>query len=137
MSKENDEEVEAVDEGARSFTRVLDQMSYGDTVPELSIELRELCSKLLGQARRHEAPAKGSMTLTIDIVVAPRGEMQLAMTTKNTVKKPKAVMSSAWLTEQGNVSFENPRQQSLALREVHHDPETGEVKDVHAKGNEE
>lgn len=109
---------EEKEEGARSFTRFIDQLAYGEVQGELSEDLHDLISTLQKDASMHQSKAKGALTLKLDIEVDDRGVATVKPLI--TVKKPKSRRSPAtmWVTAGGNLTPQNPRQQELPLREV-------------------
>lgn len=122
-------EEEPIDEGVRSFTRILDQINHGHASIELSEEMHTTVGLLRAQAERHDAIVKGKMTIKIDLEVLPHGEVRLAVQSSSSISKPKAHGSTAWLTPGGNVTFEHPQQQKLPLTEVIN-KSTGEITDI-------
>lgn len=123
-------------EGVRSFTRMLDHIGYGQAQIDLSQELHTVVGQLLDHSQRHDVPVKGKMKVTLDLEVEPHGELRITVGSSHTVSKPKSHGSTAWLSDGGNVTFENPRQTSLPLTEVI-DKTTGEVHDVNQDGSDQ
>ena len=118
-----------IDEGTRSFTRVLDQINHGQAQVDMSEELQEVCTSLMKQARLHKAEVKGKMTVTLDLLMTPHGEMRITCGSKSGINKPKSHGSTTWVTDQGNVTFKNPRQTELPLHDVD-DPAAGAPRDI-------
>ena len=124
-----------IDDGTRSFTRVLDQINFGQAQVDLSEELQDCCSTLMKQARHHKSEVKGKMTVTLELLMTPHGEMKITCNSKSTINKPKSHGSTTWVTDQGNVTFKNPRQTELPLHEVD-DPAAGAPKDINDETGE-
>lgn len=121
------------DEGTRSFTRTVDQLNFGQTQVEMSEELHDLTIRMLNHAKKHACEVKGKMIVTLDLVCDGHGQLGIQASSKSGVAKPKGGTSHAWLTKQGNVTFKNPRQTELPLREVNNEP--GDIRDVDAEEN--
>ena len=122
------------DEGSRSFTRTIDHLNFGETQIELSEELHDLTVRMLAHARKHSCEVKGKMVVALDLSCDSYGQLLIQASSKVGVSKPKGGASHAWLTPGGNVTFKNPRQQELPLREVNNEPE--DVIDVDAEDEE-
>lgn len=104
-------------EGPRGFAVMLQQVHDGELHGELSTELQKLVSKLGDHSTKFQKPAKGAITLTLNIT-AVGATVEVVGDVK--VKAPKVPRSRSifWSTSGGNLSVENPRQTKLPLREV-------------------
>lgn len=124
-----------VNEGARSFTRTIDKLHYGHTQIELSEELHDLTSRMLAHAKKHNVEVKGKMVVALDLAVDAHHQLLIQISSKSAMAKPKGGTSHAWLTDQGNVTFQNPRQTELPLREVTMDDDP--IRDLEEEEGEE
>lgn len=109
----------AVDEGARSATRFLEQVSDGQCNADLSDALHRLGRKLASEAHNVNGKVSGEVTLKLKFVAEPSGIVGVGYEVN--AKEPKARTSGSvfWLTQGGNFSAENPRQTSFPeVREV-------------------
>ena len=106
------------EEGARSFARFVEMVSDGACQLEASAELHKLCCALREDASARSNASKGELTVRFALTVEPSGVVGVAYEIKRkepTPSRPKGVL---WLTKGGNLSAQNPRQQTLPLREV-------------------
>lgn len=120
-------------EGPRSFARFLENVGDGDFHRDASDGLFDLGNAIQDLALRTETKIKGKLIITVDMSCDPRGVVGVNVDVQ--VKKPKVkhAAAQAWITKNGNVVFEHPRQTVLPLREVGArieviDDETGEVR---------
>lgn len=117
----------AAQEGPRGFAVILQQIDDGSLHGELGDELQKLVRELGDQSLRFARPAKGKLTLTLNITavgatVEVNGDVKVT-----TPKKPRE-RSVFYRTPGGNLTLDNPKQQKLALKEV--PPSTTRAKDV-------
>ena len=113
-------------EGARSFTRFLDQVADGDLHTEASQLLHRLVEKMQQQTRAQAKEVKGELTLKLKL------SMDGALTTvayeiNGKEPAPRRPGSVFFVTRGGNLSVQNERQQELPLREVKRDGDAQEV----------
>lgn len=116
MSKQGQE---AVDEGARSATRFLEQIADGQCNADLSHALHKLALKLGAECRQRNDKVTGEVSLRLKITAEPSGVV--AVHYEVGAKEPKSRTSGSvfWLTKGGNFTADNPRQTSLpGIREV-------------------
>lgn len=106
------------EEGARSFTRALEQVDDGHGVIDMSIELQKLMQNLLEHAQRTQSDAKGVYSLKLGFSVAPNGITNIGYEISVKTPKRKTGKTTMWLTAGGNLSVNNPRQMEMKLREV-------------------
>lgn len=129
---------EAVDEGARSATRFLEQIADGQCNADLSHALHKLGLKLASECRQRNDKVSGEVTLRLKITAEPSGVVAVVyeVNAKDPkAKDPKARTSGSvfWLTKGGNFTPDNPRQTNFpGIREVRI---TGEVRDVAVNDN--
>lgn len=118
-------------EGARSFTRFLDRVDDGYGSIDMSIELQKLLKNMLDHAQSTRADAKGKYTLALNFTVAPNGVVNAGYEVSVRTPKRKTGKSTMWVTNGGNLSDDNPRQQKLPLREI----ERPRVRDIENTNN--
>lgn len=106
------------EEGARSFTRALEMLSEGRTVVKLSEELQSMVAALRDEAMARRTQATGELTLKLKVTVEEDGTATVVPESKLTLPKPRTEKTILWLTKGANLTPQNPRQQSLPLREV-------------------
>lgn len=106
-----------VDEGARSFAVLLQNLGEGTFHAEASEVLHELCKKLQDHAVDF-GKAKGTLTVTLAVEIDREGVVTVDPDVKTKAPKPARKRGRYWLTAGGNLSPENPKQQKLPLREV-------------------
>jgi len=108
---------EATQEGPRAFTRFLERLGDGQAATDLSKELFDL-GAVLRQHALERGEGKGQLQLTLSFKVDSFGQVIVGYSIKT--KEPEAARpaSALWLTKGGNFTVDNPRQQSLPLREV-------------------
>lgn len=101
-------------ESTRPLNFVLAQLEDGSFHDEASEELRKLSLKLKEHAENN-ATAKGKLVITLDLVV-DKGLLLIVPNLE--VKSPRARRKSSvmWISEQGNLSTDNPKQPSLFPR---------------------
>ncbi len=105
-------------EGPRSFSVLLQHIDDGALHAELSETLQSLAKQLEAHSSRFETKAKGTLALTLTLVVSPNGTCAVVADVKSKAPKAPRAGSVMWLTKESNLSPENPRQQKLGLREV-------------------
>ena len=115
--KRNDEE-KLIEEGPRSFARFLEQVADGQAQLDLSDELYRLCLRLREEALAQTSAVTGELDLKLTIRVEPTGIVAIAYGIKRKEPAPKRPGSIMWLTEGGNLTPQNPRQQTLPLVDV-------------------
>lgn len=122
---------------ARSFAVIWAQLADGDANREVSQELYDLVNKLYTAAESCGAPAKGSITIKLNVSVDPRGVVGMGWDTSTREPKPQRIAGILWMDPKtGNLMTQNPRQPTLphvieggGKREVV-DEGTGEVQSV-------
>lgn len=115
------------EEGPRSFARFVEAVADGELASELSEELFELVRYLEGEATARQSTSSGLLTLKLKITVDDRGYARV--THDVATKRPKTRRTEAlmYVTKGGNLVRENPRQQSLPLRDVSKRPEVRDL----------
>lgn len=126
MSKAVKEEID-VDEGARGFAVLIQQLAEGAFHAEVSEEMQAVCKKLSELAYAYGSKQKGTLTLTLSLSADDNGTMTVDADVKTKTPKPRRERSLFFLTKGNNLVRENPRQRKLPLREV---PGAGPVRDV-------
>lgn len=119
--------------GIRPFSDTLVALRYGTLHDELSEALNQLVTKCESTQRA------GSLTLTLKIKPSKAGRVEIIDDIKLTLPKEEKGSSIMFVTPEGNLQREDPRQMSLdGLRVVDKqdgelkrvDPETGELRKV-------
>lgn len=105
-------------EGPRGFAVLVQQIDDGVLHAELSEAVQEITSKLAEQAGHTGLTAKGALTLTLGFAAKKNGTVDIVADVKTKMPKPVRGGSVFWVTDGGNLSPSNPRQQRLPLREV-------------------
>jgi hypothetical protein len=127
MSKAvKDEEID-VDEGARGFAILIQQLADGAFHAELSEEMQGVCKKLSELAYAYGSKQRGTLTLTLSLSASDNGTVTVDADVKTKTPKPRRETSLFFMTKGSNLVRENPRQRKLPLREV---PGTGPARDV-------
>lgn len=117
MSHQDD--IEENEEGPRSFAHTIATFAEGELNADCSKELRDLLFVMHEEATRLEKPMKGSFKLELTIEVSEAGMVGIAPSIKTKAPEKKRRGSHMWVTKGGNLTHENPRQQTLpGLREV-------------------
>lgn len=100
-----------------SFCRILSCLRDGDADIQLTEAMHGLLHTLQERAE-DTSEAKGELTLKLKVKVDNRGVV--GITDDISVKEPNPGGGSSvfWLTEQGKLTPENPRQQKLPLRGI-------------------
>lgn len=102
----------------RSFGHFLAGLDDEQAHARASRELHKLTKALRDEAVARHGQVKGSLTLTIDLKCDEVGTVEATYDVKTKEPKPRVSKSIFWLTKSGHLTVENPRQQSLPLREV-------------------
>ena len=118
------------DEGPRSFTRQLEQISNGDLVAAASSEMHELLKAIKNEALLRRRAVKGAFTLKLTFSVEPNGIVDINPSIQTKRADRKLARGMMHLTPGGNLTAENPRQAKLPLREVTLDDDTTAAIDV-------
>lgn len=109
----------AADEGARSATRFLEQVSDGQCAADLSHALHRLGLQMRAQIALRSDKVNGEIVLKLKFNAEPSGIVGVAYEINAKDPKQRTSASVFWLTKGGNLSNENPRQTSLpGIREV-------------------
>lgn len=118
-TKRNDgAETPSKEEGARSFAHFLQQIDEGGLHADLSDEVKRVTKELTGFVDTYGAVAKGTMTIVLSFKAERNGTIAVDGEIKTKLPKAKRAGSVFWATAGNNLSPQNPRQQSLPLREV-------------------
>lgn len=106
------------EEGPRNFAALFAQLDGGQVNIDASQYLKELVSQLTEVAERNAGVAKGTLNIAFAFEVASNGHVRVLA--KITTKAPRATRNptAMFLTNGGNLSFENERQQKFSFREV-------------------
>jgi hypothetical protein len=100
----------------KAFAVILQELRDGRVHAELSQQLSDLIAKV------KETGKGGELTLKIKIKPATRGADVDKITVSDaisiTLPKPERGEDFFWLTEEGDLSRNHPKQQELALRDV-------------------
>ena len=108
----------APDEGARSFSIILQQLGEGTLHTELSETLRDMVKQLEHHAEDF-GKAKGTLTLVLTIGAdRESGMVAIVPDVKTKLPKPARKTGIFWRNGSGNLVPENPRQQKLPLAAV-------------------
>lgn len=114
---------------ARSFCVFLGTLAGGQAEQDLSKELQALIRKLQVDARSkgQDGTSRGELTLKLKVTVDAAAHANVDYTTA--VKEPpkRRPKSVVYVTNEGHLVYENPRQQKLPLREVASKAEVREV----------
>lgn len=121
------------DEGSRSAAVFLTKVADGELHARFSDELARLGAALLEEAKRRDGKVKGELVLKLAFSVAPSGISEVGYSVKVKKPEPKTSLGTHWITPGGNFVQENPRQQTLPLREV---PKAEPVREVAAPAAE-
>lgn len=109
MANNNDE--------LRTFTILVNDLENGQLAVDATDKLRALTLVCMKQAEL-VGKAKGEFTLKIKIAVDQGGTVVLESDIKTKEPQPVRARSMTWLTKDGVFTKGDPRQTSLALREV-------------------
>jgi len=105
-------------EGARSFALFLQQLADGDAHSELSQELHKLNGHCQRESKARGQSVTGSLSLALTLKYEPNGIVGIGYKVQRKEPSPTRQGSVFFLTEGGNLSVDNPRQQKLPLKEV-------------------
>jgi hypothetical protein len=105
-------------QSARSFAVFLAQLANGAPNSDLSVELQKLTDGLHTEAINRNNHAKGKLTFTLALDVAPNGVVAIHYDVTRTMPKSVRPEAVAFATKDGSLSFESPKQPSLPFRDV-------------------
>jgi hypothetical protein len=132
MSKQ---EATAVDEGARSATRFIEQVADGQCNADLSHALHKLGLRLAAECRQRQDKCSGEVTLRLKFVAEPSGIVGVGYEVNAKEPKTRTSGSVFWITKGGNFTGENPRQTVIpGIREVKVVTETRELEAANDNG---
>jgi len=108
------------DTGPRSFAKFAHDLGGGDFNEDMSTAQHELSNYLQDLSLNLGGNAKVKGKLSIDIIYEydARGNVSIDWNHKLTKPPKKRAKAQAWVTKQGHLVFEQPRQGKLALEEV-------------------
>lgn len=116
VNQQIDEENE---EGPRSFAHQIGTMCEGEVNLACSTELHDLLLHLRHEAQARCKKVKGTFKLELTIEVTDDDIVGIAHSIKVKAPEPRRRAAIMWLSPGGNLTPENPRQQTLpGLREV-------------------
>jgi hypothetical protein len=118
MSKEAKKEPEEKEEGPRSFSVFVGNLAEGEAERELSYHLHEVCKRLQEEAHLRQAVVKGGLVLKIKIAADKNGTAAIHYDVEPKMPKRQTSNSVYWMTKGGNLTPDNPKQQSFKLKEV-------------------
>lgn len=102
----------------RGIDAILSIADGGQYMPVLTQEMQELIEKTRDHALAYRVKAKCKLTLSIELVIDPFGQIDLAAEHKLTEPKAPKAKAVAWATEGGGLTVANPNQRSMEIREV-------------------
>jgi hypothetical protein len=116
------------EEGPRSFAVFLNKLAEGECEREVSRQMHTLIRGLRSEALGRDAKIKGELSMKFRFTVPRSGPV--AVSYDVSTKAPKKVTSEGyfWITEGGNLTHKNPKQEELPLREAP-DPEERDLPD--------
>jgi hypothetical protein len=114
------EKQEKQENAARNFAVFLTNIRDGEFNGEVSREMHGLLVDLAEHAKRH-GKAKGKMSLTLQFAIDASGVVAVAVDTKVAPPKPERGIGIFWLTEDNNLSVQNPKQTKMPFRDVKQD----------------
>jgi len=117
---EGTQEIETGEEdGARSFTRMLERVDEGDCERECARMMQKLVRVVQNEARMKDGPVAGGFTLSLGVVVDEKGVTGITYDVK--IKEPKKKRSPTifWANQDANLQ-NTPvmKQEDLFPREV-------------------
>lgn len=101
----------------RNFGGLLQNLEDGKLIADLGVELEGLNAKLLRETQGG-GKAKGELRLTLKLAADGAGIVQIDGEITVKAPKPARQRSVMWMTKEGSLATENPRQTKLPLREV-------------------
>jgi hypothetical protein len=103
---------------ARSFAVFLAALANGTPNADLSAELQSLVESLRDEAINRNNHAKGSLTFTLKVDMAPNGVAALHYEVSKKLPKSVRPEAVAFATVDGALTFESPRQTKMPFRDV-------------------
>lgn len=106
------------DSEIRGIDQMLALADGGQYLPVLHQDVRDLVEATRNHALAFRTKAKCKLTLTVELIVDPFG--QIDMSVEHKLAEPKAPKSKAvaWATEDGALTVANPAQRTFDIREV-------------------
>lgn len=105
-------------DGPRDFAVFISQLAEGEANGELSKQLHELVVACQEKAEQVAGSASGEIKLNIRVKVDARGVAVVGWESVQKLPKEKRAGATMWVTKGGNLTPENPRQQSMFVKEV-------------------
>lgn len=106
---------EKKEEGARSFSRFIDQLGDGAAHSELSQEVHQLIQKLSHEAKARNTTVRGALTLSLKFASDSLGHVAIVYDVTTKEPKPQRVGDMFFVTKGGNLSKRDERQAELPL----------------------
>lgn len=106
------------DEGARSFARMLEEISDGELHGDASSAVHRLLEQLHAQALTTGQTVGGRVTLNLDFAVDQKRNVEIGGAVKVTSPSAPKRKATLWLTPGCNVAFAPPERQRGPVREV-------------------
>jgi hypothetical protein len=106
--------------GPRNFATTLAELSGGDFNKDLGTEQQKLLSTLQDQALEagKDSKFKGTITITLKYEVTGRGTVSIAPSMTVKAPRPGHAPTHAWVDKAANITWQDPRQGMLNLRDV-------------------
>ena len=127
-------------QGVENIGVVLADLDRGRFLGECTKRFAEMMLFLRDYAMDNKRRAKGRMTMKVNVTVDDSGLACLDPEVEIRQPKPLRAGEAYFIDKRGGVTRNNPRQQELfggGLREVPHDPNTGEVREPGARSQGE
>lgn len=102
--------------GMKHFMRVVQSLNHEEFAPELDDEWRLLLAELRRVSKTVSTDVKGKLTLTVDVKITAKNELTLTGGVKRTAPSMKRAGSHYFLTDDGDVTVDNPLQLKLPVR---------------------
>jgi hypothetical protein len=122
------------EQSIQDFACLLNELDGGKLRDEASKKFADLMQYLHAYALDVHGRGKGCITLKLRACVDHTGIVSLDGEVEAKQPKPLRGQDSFYVTKRGGLSRNNPKQVELPLREVKHDPHTGEVREPGARG---
>lgn len=118
LSTPNERPAMSRDPEIRGIDAMLALADGGQYLPVLHEEVRELVEKTKAHAQAYRVKAKCKLSLTLELVVDPFGQIDMQVEHKLAEPKMPKAKAVAWATEDGGLTVANPNQRAMEIREV-------------------
>lgn len=102
----------------RTIDQILALADGGDFLSDLLEQHQQLMLDMVNHRLEYGGKSSGSVAINIKYELSKHGDLRMTATHDIKAPKPPAASGVAWMTDNGHLTPENPRQMKLGVRDV-------------------